>query len=130
MMTMLICNEGKDDKKYHIAYQLNTASPTIPYCRTVGHLDVPVQVMSTNPKVCTRCKAAAGIVDAPPMAEVVPLPVGETNGDKALKALKLIVAVADEAMSEEAYWWKNKIEKACEEAGVDLAEPLLDSHSA
>lgn len=115
---MLICNEGKDDKKYHIAYQINVGSPVIPYCRMPGHLDVLVQINVDNPKLCTRCKNAAGItalssVPAPVLA--LPPPVDR----RAITALVNLRAAAAEAKSAEAPWWQKKIAAACAEAGIE-----------
>ena len=126
MTTMLICNEGKEDKKYHIAYQLNTASPVIPYCRMVGHLDVAVQVQADNAKVCAKCKKAAGIEDtiaAPTLAPVVSLPVGE---HPAVVALRVLRDEADASTSDEAFWWQEKINAATTVLDIVLRDVLRE----
>ena len=118
-MSMLICNEGKEDKKYHIAYQLNQKSPVIPYCRMPGFMEEAVQVMSDNPKICERCRKAAGIgaLTSIPGAvlELQPPPKEEHPAVAALIALR---KVADDATSDEAFWWQQKIDEACVAAGI------------
>jgi hypothetical protein len=121
---MLICNEGKEDKRYHIAYQINTTSPVIPYCRMVGHLDVLIQVQSENPKICEKCKKTAGIstLGSVPMSPVTELQVTSATERKAIIALTELRAVAQMATSLEAAWWRAKIEASCREAGIDEDE--------
>lgn len=118
---MLICNEGKEDKKYHIAYQINSASPTIPYCRMVGHLEGPVQVLLTNSKICDKCRRAAGLQDPAmtPGDGIVAALTPPVESSKEAKALELIRAIAKEARSDEAWWWRKKINEACREAGME-----------
>jgi hypothetical protein len=126
-MMMLICNEGKDDKKYHIAYQLNTVSPVIPYCRMVGHLDVAVQVQSDNPKICEKCKKVAGIGSL----ESVPMPVEElrrapSGETKAIAALTRLRRVSGEN-TYEGQWWRQRIREECEAAGIDEGDQACES---
>ena len=116
---MLICNEGKEDKQYHIAYQINTSGPNIPYCRMPGYLDTQVQVASDNAKICKRCQKAAGLhmfVEATPAA-VETAPIAGVEG-REREALIRLRAASHEATSDEAWWWIKKIEDACEEAGI------------
>jgi len=76
MTTYLLCNEGKEDKQYHIVYILGiggTSAPTtIPYCRGMAHLDVPVQIRSDNPRICVKCAKEAGLELAPVTLPEVP----------------------------------------------------------
>jgi len=120
---MLICNEGKEDKKYHIAYQLNIASPVIPYCRSVGHLDVLIQVQSDNPKICEKCRKVAGI---PILTSVKN--EAFTEASKALTPTVVpmaSIAVGREKLRphiEELFSINEELIKCCEPDGVVLRE--------